>query len=117
MRIGTIFLESLSAVHAQRFDKVIAERLAGKYGAASHSTTRERVAWVGENRHRLEDLGVTSQRHICDHLEIMIMHGTLVTEQPYYRDVMSRKFWSQHEKAQRLRRYYLGAPPAEVTDG
>lgn len=107
MRLTAEFFDRLSSQRERQFDELLAKRLAARYGIAELATQEDGVRWISQNRLLLARDGVRSQKHISDHLEMMIIHGSDVVDQPYYRSVMSEKFLSQEEKARKLRKRYL----------
>lgn len=117
MRLPANFQESLQDARERQFDRDIAARLAARYPAFAARDEQVRLDWVTDRRRWLARIGVTAQQHILDHLEIMVVRGNRVIDDPAYRAIMARPFRSQEEKAVRLRRRFLTFDTAEVPHG
>ena len=112
MRLPANFQASLQDARERQFDRDIAARLAARYPAFAACDEQVRLDWVTDRR-----IGVTAQQHVLDHLEVMVVHGNRVIDDPAYRAIMTRPFRSQEEKAVRLRRHFLTLETAEVAHG
>lgn len=117
MRLPANFQASLQDARERQFDRDIAFRLAARYPAFAARDEQVRLDWVTDRRRWLARIGVTAQQHVLDHLEIMVVHGNRVIDDPAYRAIMTRPFRSQEEKAVRLRRHFLTLDTAGVAHG
>ncbi|MDF3607629.1 hypothetical protein PE067_16630 [Paracoccus sp. DMF-8] len=107
MRLSSGFLAALADSQADDFDNEIADILVRNHARASDWRREECLAWVRRKRGWLERHGIVAQQHILDHLEIMIVNGDGVIDDPDYRAIMMRPFLSREEKALALRRRFL----------
>lgn len=117
MRLPANFQASLQKTRERQFDRDIAVRLAARYLFFAARDEQFRVDWVTDRRRWLARIGVTTQQHVLDHLEIMVVHGNRVIDDPAYRAIMTRPFRSQEEKAVSLRRHFLMHETAKVAHG
>lgn len=106
MRLSSDMQALLSDRHAQKFDRQLMKILGSRHADFAGLAEPERLDWIRTKRLWLARIGVRSQQHILDHLDIFLRHGFGVADDPDYRAVMTRQFLSQEEKAVRLRRRY-----------
>lgn len=116
MRLPIDFSASLADLRGHQFDEDIAGRLADRYSSSVGRTRQDCVDWVKDRRCWLKRIGVVAQQHILDHLEVMIIHGNSVIDEPDYRAIMTKPFLSQDERASMLRHRYLPERDAEGKD-